>query len=84
MAEIVQHPSNPEPPPPKVQEPNGADEAEGPFDEEPEPGDFELETRQLLIMLKTEIGVRWMSLELRLQLETVELLLLERGCAPAT
>jgi hypothetical protein len=83
MAQITQ-PGDPEPPPPRVQEPNGAgSETDEP--ERPDPDyvdDLEIETGVLLRMLKDEIGLRWMSIELRFQFEKVEVLIGERGTAP--
>lgn len=43
--------------------------------------ELEAETRALIAMLDYEIGRRWMSLDLRLQLEKIEIIIGERGTA---
>jgi beta-phosphoglucomutase-like phosphatase (HAD superfamily) len=75
MAQIIQHPSSPDPKPEPVQEPETPDAPDEPEDEEePEEESAELvtEVRELLKMLKHEVGMRWMSFPLRLQMERVE------------
>jgi hypothetical protein len=76
MAEI--QPNGPQPP-----EPEDAPAQPQPIGDEwigdPE---LEAETRALIAMLKYEIGVRWMSIELRFQIEKVEELLGESGTVP--
>jgi hypothetical protein len=44
--------------------------------------ELEAETRVLIAALDYEIGRRWMSVELRLQIEKIEVLIGERGTAP--
>jgi hypothetical protein len=71
MAEVVPHPSAPaeSPEPEPVIEEAELLDAEG----------LAFETRRLVRMLDEEIGRRWMSLELRLQLEEIEIILGLRG-----
>jgi hypothetical protein len=78
MADIVQHPANGQQP---VQRP---DDLPPPADEGTWVGDPELEaeTKALIAMLKYEVGVDYMSIELRFQVERVEELIGERGTAP--
>ena len=65
MAEIVQHPSAGV----AAEQPSG--------DERAWPGDLDLalETREMITMLKDEIGLKWCTFPLRLQIEKIERLL---------
>lgn len=68
----------PEPNPPAPATPPAEaepEEATADLAEWSEPSELEIETEVLVRMLKHEIGVRWMSIDLRLQIERVELLL---------
>jgi len=49
---------------------------------EAEPDEVEIEIRELITMLRLEIGIQWMSVELRFQIEKVEELLDLRGTVP--
>jgi len=49
---------------------------------EAEPDEVEIEVRELITMLRLEIGIQWMSVELRFQIEKVEELLDLRGTVP--
>ena len=73
MAEVVMHPARPDGATAadvKVPEPEGdALDVDG----------LEYETKKLIRMLDREIGRKWMSFELRLQLEEVEIILGTRG-----
>jgi hypothetical protein len=76
MANIVQHPANGAPP---QAEPETEAPAPAEWIGDPE---LEAETKALIAMLKYEVGVDYMSIELRFQVERVELLIGERGTAP--
>jgi len=82
MAKIIQSPRNPDPPP-KIQEPDGEPTNDDWRDHDyPDPDyveDLEVEVAELIAQLKTEIGLRWCSLPLRLQIEKIELLLGRAG-----
>jgi hypothetical protein len=41
--------------------------------------ELEDETRALIVMLKHEIGLRWMSVELRMQIERIEVMMGDAG-----
>jgi hypothetical protein len=72
MAEIVQHPAAPSE---TVSRETLEADAEYVIDAE----GLAFETRKLVQMLDDEIGRRWMSIPLRLQLEEIEILLGDRG-----
>jgi hypothetical protein len=71
---VIQHPSAPA-------EKGGVPESEPGFEdvEALAAEGLAFETRKLIRMLDDEIGRRWMSLELRLQLEEIEVLIGDRG-----
>jgi hypothetical protein len=75
MADIVQHPANGTGQP----EPETEAPAQAEWIGDPE---LEAETRALIAMLKYEVGVDYMSIELVLQIERIEELIGERGTAP--
>jgi hypothetical protein len=70
---VIQHPSAPA-------EKGGVPESEPVFEDVEARAAEELafETRKLIRMLKEEIGLRWCSLELRLQVEECEIILGDR------
>ena len=41
--------------------------------------ELEDETRALIVLLKHEIGLRWMSVELRMQIERIEVMIGDAG-----
>jgi hypothetical protein len=73
MAEIVQHPAAP----PEATVSRETLEADADYVIDVE--ELAFETRKLIRRLDDEIGRRWMSVELRLQLEEIEILLGDRG-----
>jgi hypothetical protein len=85
MAEIVQHPAAPsEPDVSTVSRETLEADAEYVIDEADaeyviDAEGLAFETRKLIRMLDDEIGRRWMSVELRLQLEEIEIILGDRG-----